>query len=368
MLPKISQRIKERKIFSLYLLGILSCLFFLFSKYFFLPSEKDCLEKMRQASEIMSQAIDSIRKCREGKKIGFNQNDDPNRTGLIGLEYSSITTSLGNLRAKRTTTNPNFAALMVYLLKKAGVKEGETIAVGASSSFPALIIATLSASKALGLNPLLICSLGASQWGANDPDFHWIEMERCLRFSGIFEIAPLAYSIGGDEDVGSSMEEEGFSLLFRAGQETAVLFLGEAELQRNVEKRLSLYKEKAGRGGVRAFINIGGNWANLGRSSSVLKVKPGLARVKEYPPQAERGVLHEMALGKIPVIHLLHIQGLAARYDLPWDPIPLPKPGQGKIYQLARDTRTSFFIAAGIYFLLVFFILAVYFKNKNILF
>jgi hypothetical protein len=34
-----------------------------------------------------------------------------------------------------------------------------------------------------------------------------------------------------------------------------------------------------------------------------------------------------MAARGIPIIHLLHIRGLALRHGLAWDPIPLPAPG-----------------------------------------
>ena len=47
----------------------------------------------------------------------------------------------------------------------------------------------------------------------------------------------------------------------------------------------------------------------------------------EAPPLPDRGVLFEMAAQGTPVIHLLHVRGLALRYGLPWDPIPLPAPG-----------------------------------------
>ena len=29
----------------------------------------------------------------------------------------------------------------------------------------------------------------------------------------------------------------------------------------------------------------------------------------------------------VPIIHLLHIKGLAVKFNLPWDPVPLPEPG-----------------------------------------
>jgi len=70
---------------------------------------------------------------------------DPNRTGLIGPQYSPLFTTVGHLEAKRTTTNPAMAALLVHLLQEAGVEPGDRIAIGASGSFPALMIASLSA-------------------------------------------------------------------------------------------------------------------------------------------------------------------------------------------------------------------------------
>jgi hypothetical protein len=39
-----------------------------------------------------------------------------------------------------------------------------------------------------------------------------------------------------------------------------------------------------------------------------------------------------MAAERIPVIHLLNVKGLCERYGLPWDPRPLPAPGEGPVY------------------------------------
>ncbi len=51
--------------------------------------------------------------------------NDPNQTALIGQEYTLVTTDRGYIEAKLSTTNPNFAAVIVQLLKDAGSeKEG----------------------------------------------------------------------------------------------------------------------------------------------------------------------------------------------------------------------------------------------------
>ncbi|MBS1226472.1 MAG: hypothetical protein H6R32_406, partial [Candidatus Aminicenantes bacterium] len=55
------------------------------------------------------------------------------------------------------------------------------------------------------------------------------------------------------------------------------------------------------------------------------------------PPPSERGVLQAMAAAGVPVIHLLNVKGLCERYGLPWDPRPLPAPGEGPVYRRASS-------------------------------
>jgi poly-gamma-glutamate system protein len=291
---------------------------------------------MIEASRFMAAAEAVIRECRMQRRVPGDSQADPNATGLIGLERSPITTSLGNLEAKRTTTNPNFAGLLVSLLNEAGLKDGDAFAVGASGSFPALIIATLSAAKAMGLKPLVIPSLGASEWGANDPSFNWLDMEECLGRAGAPATRPIALAIGGDEDVGRNMSSEGRELLSRRMRESGLPFFEETDLKTNVAARLRYYQEAAGGRPIKAFVNIGGSWANIGTNAEVLKLRPGLLSGVFVPPAEEAGVLQAMAAKGIPVIHLLNVKGLCERYGLPWDPRPLPRPGHGGFYRQIR--------------------------------
>lgn len=340
----------------------LSILFLVLAKSFPSKEAEKVKGEMIRASEIMAEATDVIRECRGEKGLILDKSIDLNQTGLIGLEFSPITTSIGSLEAKRTTTNPNFAALIVFLLKEAKIESGDTIAVGASSSFPALIVAVLSAAKAMNLRPMVINSLGASQWGGNNPDFHWLDMQNCLLNAGIFDAKPIAISLGGARDEGKDMSPEGRSLLLDEIRESGIFFLREPDLTRNVEARMNLYEEKAGESRIKLFINIGGSWPNMGEDPEVLRLSPGLVKIKHFPPAERRGVLFAMAALKIPVIHLLYIKGFVERYGLSWDPIPLPKSGKEKIYQLARKKQTSFLFLAATYFLLV--IVVMVFHNK----
>jgi poly-gamma-glutamate system protein len=291
--------------------------------------------EMARASDLMARAAASLRDCRAARGVPVVPSDDPNGTGLIGVERSVITTSLGSLEAKRTTTNPDFAALVVWLFRDAGVKRGDVVGVGASSSFPALIVATLSAAEAMGVEPLVISSLGASEWGANIPGFGWLDMEECLRREGLAGSAPIALSLGGEGDAGLDMDPEGRALIEARVRAGGALFIDEPSLERNVAARMARYRESAGGRTLKAFVNIGGSWANMGTDPEVLKIGPGLARSVFVPPPARRGVIQAMAAAGVPVIHLLNIKGLCERYGLPWDPQPLPAPGHGRIYRLA---------------------------------
>ncbi|MDH5467234.1 MAG: poly-gamma-glutamate system protein [Candidatus Aminicenantes bacterium] len=344
------------------LLFLVSLVFLLLVRFFPFRKGEALQRQMLQAAEFMEEAVAAVKKCQMGKGLIPDRSSDPNQTGLIGLEHSPLTTSIGNLEAKRTTTNPNFAALVVLLLKEAGVGPGDGIVVGASSSFPALIIAVQAAAKALDLEPLMICSLGASQWGANRPDFHWLDMQNCLSDSGVFNFLPVALSLGGEGDTGEDMSPEGRAFLIEEMEASGIPFIQEPDLGRNVEARIQRFEESAGGKKIKAFINIGGSWANMGLDSSVLELKPGLSRIKQLPPREKRGVIFEMAERGIPVIHLLYIKGLVERYGLSWDPVPLPDPGRGGVYQLAREKQPGFLFFSAGYFLLAGLLLV--FRNR----
>ncbi len=355
----------EKKQALIYGLAFLSVLFFILAK---LIAERPLAIKgeMLRASELMNEATDAVRRCKETRGLIIDRQTDPNATGLIGLETSLITTSLGNLEAKRTTTNPNFAGLLVLLLSEAGAKKGDAVAIGASSSFPALILASLCAAKAVDLKPLLICSLGASQWGANNPEFNWLDIQDCLKEAGLLDTRPLALSLGGEADSGQDMTREGRDFLIGQARRSGIPVLEEPDLQRNVKERLRLYEIAAGERGVKVFINVGGSYANLGTDSEILHIKPGLAEFRNLPGPERRGVVFEMASRGISVIHLLYVKGLSARYGLPWDPLPLPKPGEGEFYGAKRLINGPFLPLGVTYLFLVGLLLFLFILRRGL--
>lgn len=317
--------------------------------------------RMRRASQIMSTGMAAVRDGRKVLDVPLQTEFDINRTGMIGDEWTPITTTMGHLEAKRTTANPNWAAVIVWNLHRAGVQKGDTVAVGASGSFPALILAAYSAAGAMNVNLLVEVSLGASQFGSNEPGFHWLKMQDCLMEAGIIVRKPVAVSLGGDRDIGGDMQPEGRRLLLKDIRRRDLNFVYEPNLRKNIKLKMDAYWKNAGDKPIKAFINIGGSYSNLGVSSQVLEVEPGLTDINRWPPKDQRGVMFEMAARGVPVIHMLYIRGLARTNGLPWDPVPLPTPGQGAVYQIAQE-ESGFFVILGLGYILCLAAMIVLFR------
>ena len=285
-------------------------------------------DQMVDAARLMRQAVTIIARHRDQAGPRIDDTIDPNHTGLVGPEQSGLATTLGHLEAKRTTTNPDMAGLVVHLLHQAGVAAGDTIAVGSSGSFPALLVATLAAARTMQVYPVVILSLGASSFGGTQMDFNLLDICHLLIHENVLPVRPAAISLGGEQDIGQELEPAIRERLIKNIQDSGVPFIYEPDLQENVAARLSTYRRGSSSGRIAAFVNIGGSHANLGTSELALNLEPGLNTHLSIPPKAERGVLFEMASQGIPCLHLLFIKGLAAKYGLPWDPIPLPEAGK----------------------------------------
>jgi poly-gamma-glutamate system protein len=288
-----------------------------------------------EAARLMERSLKSIKDLRRAKGLTIDRSLDPNETGLIGDEFSALTTSLGEVEAKRTSTNPAFAALLVDHFLDAGLDRGDVIAVGASGSFPGLVLATLCAARVLGLDPIIIYSIGASMYGANLPGFTFVDMLAGLRADGLLPYSIAAVSPGGDEDRGAGVlfDETGATLLAEA-RRSGLPEVATASLADSIERRLRVYEAASGTRPIRCFVNVGGASANFGNTPASLALPNGLVRhAPGVPVSPTRGLVFEFASRKIPVVHLLHVRGLARDNRLPFDPIPLPQIGEGAVYR-----------------------------------
>lgn len=319
--------------------------------------------EFREAAKIMEQSIEIISSHCRKNNINMDELIDPSRTGLIGNEMTEITTTIGHLDAKRSTINPNFASLIAFLLEEAGVSNGDTIAIACSGSFPALLVASLSACEAMNVNPRVILSIGASSYGATNIHFTLLDIHELLRQHRVFDAKPIAVSPGGIDDIGSELDPGLVDTIQSKAESLGIPFLYEPDLKFNVMLRDSLYFTN-NTIDIKAFINIGGGYANMGTSPKILTLSPGLIKEAPLPEVSSRGVIYSM-LGKgIPVIHLLFIKGLAQKYDLAWDPVSLPE--YAGIHFDRINSLSPIMQISGILYLAYFiFILVRYNKLQN---
>jgi poly-gamma-glutamate system protein len=305
------------------------------------------------AVRLMARSLEAVRSCRIAAGVPVDPRTDLNRTGLVGVESSPITTSLGQIEAKRTAANPQFAGAVVRMFREAGVRPGDAVAVGASSSFPGFVVAVLCAAQALDLRALLVLSLGASNWGGNDPRWTGLETIACLDRGGVLDVGILAASIGGEGDSGRDMAAEGRAYLKRKITEAGIPLIEERTLADDVGARLRIFERNAGQAPIKAFVNVGGGWVNMGTDAEVLKLRPGFNPAADVfvPPPGRRGLIQEMAARGVPIIHLLYVKGLADRYGLPWDPVPFPGPGPSTPGEEAASGGAIRLAAAAVYLL-----------------
>jgi poly-gamma-glutamate system protein len=315
-----------------------------------------------RAAQLMKTCLETIKEERSKRKIPLDIKLDPNQTGIVGKEYTQLTTTLGNLEAKRTSTNSAFAALLVKYFKEANLEKGDVIAIGASGSFPALIVATLTAASVLGLEPLLIYSIGSSEYGANIPEFTFVEMLDSLNNKNILSYPLLAVSMGGELDQAKGMfYSDSQEIIEQIARDSKVFFINTDNIQENIQQRMQLYRRTAKGQPIKAFVNIGGATPNYGNTNASISYPNGLVINRpKIPDHPERGLIFEYQSLGVPIIHLLNIRDLAVKNGLPFDPIPLPEIGEGGVYLQIVYNKPIIILIVGIEFLYLFWA----FKNK----
>lgn len=319
-------------------------------------------EQKFEASKLAKEAMDYLKESRMRKGVFVDVINDPNETALIGQDITPITTDRGYIEAKLTATNPNFAAVVVDMLKEAELEKNDVVAVAFTGSFPGLNIAVHSALQTLKLKPIIITSVGASNWGANDPYYTWLDMERSLYNRGIFKNKSVAASIGGGLDRGRGLSPEGRQLIVDAINRNKIEFINEEHLESSIQKRIELYNKYRKKDKIKAFINVGGGISSIGSVENSKFIPTGFSKIlpmKNYPV---RGLLIYMAEKNIPVIHLLNVNQLAQQYGLPINPSPLPRQGEGEIF---IQKRYSVLLTAGVSLFLTVAIGFVYLMERK---
>jgi poly-gamma-glutamate system protein len=333
----------------LIIFALLTIIFFYIEILTIHPVKSSNYENKLKAAQICNEAMKIIKEIRLRKGLPIDLINDPNETGLVGIQFSPITQERTDLSSVLTTTNPNFAAVFVDFLSK--FKPYDTIAVGIDGSYPALNLALYSAVRALQLTPIIITTTSSGMWGANLPELTWLDMERALYINNMFPFRSLAATLGGEDDNGRGFSPEAREMLKKAIERNEIKIIQTGDLSSNIHERMALYKN-AGR--IKCFINIGKSVANLGVVSNYWRT--GI--IKRSPQKfTEDAVIARMLEAKIPVINITDIHRLAKKYELPIAPVPLPPLGKGKIYIEKRFSVTWAGVFAALIIVMLFFII-----------
>lgn len=301
-----------------------------------------------KAANLMKQCLQSLKKSRLENSIFIDIENDPNETGIVGVPYSLITTDEGDLDAKLTTLDPNFSAVIVDLLFTAGLEKNDTIAVMLTGSMPGANIALLSACQVMGIHPIIISSIGASQWGANQVDFTWLDMEDILIENKLINSRSVASSIGGRNDMGRLLSPLGRDLIMENIKNYDLPLIRENRLADNIKKRTDIYNEYHPIDKYDGVVNIGGGVASLGTSFNYRLIPPGIVNRSDIVDidnsSGIEGAFSYFLKKNITGLHILNIKSIIENYNLPFAPIPHPKIGEGVLYAKERYNLTIVFL------------------------
>ena len=293
-----------------------------------------------EAANLMQKAMSILKNHRMEESVFIDIENDPNETGLVGSPFSLITTDEGDLDSKLTTLDPNFSAVMVELMYQLGLKDGDTIAVLMTGSMPGANIAVLTACKALGVIPITITSVGASQWGANLVDFTWLDMESILFENGLISSRSIAASIGGRNDMGRLLSPSGRDLIMENINKHDLPLIRKERLADNIQHRMELYGSIQSINKYDAIVNVGGGVASLGTSFNLRLLPPGVVRrniIQDIVrPGGIEGVFSKFLKFDVPGLHILNIRPLTQEFKMPFAPIPIPEIGVGGLYAIEK--------------------------------
>lgn len=310
-MKQLSLNIRLLVVFLIFLTG------FFISEFAFVNFKRRKNEKeMLQAVELTKKWFVIVQKEKEARGIYSDANSNIPYNYLIGNDFTQTTTTLGSLNAKEISTNPDFAALMVRLVKEAKVKDGEKVGVILSGSFPSLAISTMAALQILKLDVVLMSSLGASSYGANQPGANWLDIETWLIEKGNLNYKSIIVSRGAENDIGLGLSDEGIELIQEAANRNKTKLFLPQNISQAINERVKIFSSNS----ISLLINIGGNQAALGKCVHSVSIPNGFNKNILLCDDKDRGVIQEINATGVPVINLLNIKELANKYGMDISP------------------------------------------------
>jgi poly-gamma-glutamate system protein len=322
---------------SLMLLFAFALILFVIARLSYVTIKADFYEDKVLASKTMSAFMDSLKAEQKRLGISIDPVNDPLQTGLIGAARTTITTDRGLLGEKQAALNPNIAAIFIEEFHKQGLKSGDHIAVGLTGSTPATNLALYAAIKTMKLEPAIITSVSSASYGANMEDFTWLDMERVLKNNGLIDFQSSYASLGGKDDLGIGLPDEGIAAILATVKRNGVSLLAGSTLDENVQNRATAYTQLLPEGQrYKLFVNIGRGLANVGSEPNANQLREGMnpkLAEEQYTPE---GIMMVMARENVPVFSLQHIQRWIKKYNLESDNGKLPIPGEGPAFSVKK--------------------------------
>jgi poly-gamma-glutamate system protein len=347
---------------------ILAVALFYVEDFYRAPEKTAYYNEKLESSKLAAKAMAVIKEEAIRRHTAVDSINDPNGSYLVGTKYSLITAGSIPLTDILVSLNPNFSAAVVELLTELNIKHGDLIAINTTGTFPGLNIAVLSACKVLGLEPVIITAASSASYGANNPDFTWLDMEAYLKESDIFPFSSYAASIGGEKDNGEGISPEGRILLFRTIERNHVRLISSASLAENIAQRFSLFNVFAEKHAKRlkAYIDIGGTVTGFGQIIQDTLVKPGINRYPDQQFFSNYGLIQRMVEKQIPILYLGDIKSLARARGLTTTTVPHPQPGQDELFFKERYSikLAAFFLLCIVVMLFLYIRIEMYLKKK----
>jgi len=279
---------------------------------------------------LSEQALKVVGEYRQQLGIPIDVVNDPNRTGLVGLEYSQVTYGRSDLSDALITTNPNFSAALVEMLCKAGVRPGDSIAISWDGTYPAVNIQMLAVARTLRLRPVIISALSSGSWGANYPGLTWPDIERLLGRSGLWSYRSRWVSLGARDDAGQGLSPEGRAILSAAADSAGLAFGWDSEPAGNETPLEAGVKARvAATMGTKAFVSIGRPLADLGSLKARI---PSRVFRERWNRGTLNSAIDRLRARGFPVVRIGNPGQIALDYHLPMSAHPLPRAGRGRLF------------------------------------
>lgn len=308
--------------------------------------------EMKNASEKMIEASKQLRNLRNNLGLNTDRNIDPLQSGFIGVEFSPITTTLGDLEAKKLSTNPDFSALFLLWFNKLNLQKKDTIIIHLSGSFPALGIAAIIASESYGLEPIIFSSIGASSFGANHPELTYWDIENFLYEERMIHHKTIYPSLGGQNDNGSSFWEDGLEIANEAAIKYGLNLNSFNTLEDAINYKMGIIKNV----NFSLFLNIGGNHSAVGNSTTNIFFNNGLITENVLENFDNKSLINQIGKMDIPIIHVLGIKEIALEngIDLIFNESFIV--GKSDLYFIKTKSRTTIALALILLFGAIIFI------------